>query len=592
MHLVFANNFPDAANCLLTINNVKDLAGNSIRNATANFSYHAPHNIQQYDIIIDEIMIDPTPPVGLPNNEWIELKNASSFPIDLQGFTISNMAEKSSAMPTFILQPDSFVIICTASAVTAMSTFGKTISVTNFPSLNNTEDFISLNTADGKTIHAIQYSAGWYQNKLKENGGWSLEMINPKNPCAGLANWKASTDLKGGTPGKTNSVNSNTADHDSPKLLRAFANDSLHIILSFDEPLDSLKAISINNYSVNKNINIENVACIPPLFSQVKLKLANPLLQHNIYTITAGNITDCSGNVVDYHNTAKTGLHTVADSLDIVINEILFNPKDNGVDYVELYNRSNKIINLKQTYIANQNSNGDIDNIVPLSNYDHLLFPQDFVVATSSPAIVKAQYITFNPDAFVTVNNMPSFNDDKGAVIILNAEGNTIDELIYNASWHFKLINNPQGVALERINYNAPTPSSNNWHSAATSTGRGTPTYKNSQYNTDQQLTGEISVIPAIISPDNNGTDDFATIDYQFPEAGNIASITIFDGSGKPIRNLQQNALCGTSGNYHWDGLGENNQQLPAGIYIIYTTIFNLNGKTQYFKNTIVLARN
>ncbi len=64
----------------------------------------------------------------------------------------------------------------------------------------------------------------------------------------------------------------------------------------------------------------------------------------------------------------------------------------------------------------------------------------------------------------------------------LNAQGNIIDELVYNEKWHFKLIDNDEGVALERIDYNAPTQQQDNWHSAASSVGYGTPTYKNSQY--------------------------------------------------------------------------------------------------------------
>ena len=57
------------------------------------------------------------------------------------------------------------------------------------------------------------------------------------------------------------------------------------------------------------------------------------------------------------------------------------------------------------------------------------------------------------------------------------------------------------------------------------------------------------------------------------------------------MRNLQRNALSGLKGFYRWDGLGDKNQKLPVGIYIVYTEIFNLQGKTKKFKTTIVLAK-
>ena len=115
--------------------------------------------------------------------------------------------------------------------------------------------------------------------------------------------------------------------------------------------------------------------------------------------------------------------------------------------------------------------------------------------------------------------------------------------------------------------------------------GYGTPTYRNSQYRTDQELKGDITVTPDIVSPDNDGMDDFATIDYSFPSPGYVANITIFDASGNTVRFLQRNALCGIKGNFRWDGLGEKYQKLPVGIYIIYTSVFNLDGRKKQFKN-------
>ncbi|HEY5408546.1 MAG TPA: gliding motility-associated C-terminal domain-containing protein, partial [Ginsengibacter sp.] len=203
---------------------------------------------------------------------------------------------------------------------------------------------------------------------------------------------------------------------------------------------------------------------------------------------------------------------------------------------------------------------------------------------------VKNQYITTNPDAFVTVGSMPSFSDDAGFVIILNGQGNVVDEVDYSDKWQFPLISNTEGVSLERINYDGPSVQSN-FHSAATSSGYGTPGYKNSQYSLPDDVPGDITVTPNIFSPDNDGHDDFATINYSFPSPGYVSNITIFDASGRTVRYLEKNSLNGTKGYYRWDGLDDKNRQLPQGIYIIYTEIFNAAGKKKQFKNTIVLAR-
>lgn len=583
VHLTFTNQFTNAAHYTLTVNGVKDLAGNAISNGTANFSFYIP---QQYDVVIDEIMADPSPQVGLPNNEWMELRNTSSFAINLQGWRVSNL---SGPMPSFILQPDSFVIISSGLAVPVLTQYGRVISVTNFPSLNNDGDLISLYSATGKTIHAVQYSSTWYQNELKKNGGWTLEMINTKNPCSGISNWKASTDITGGTPGKKNSADGINNDETAPKLLRAFAINNTTITLVYDEPLDSLKAATVNNYKIDNGIAAISATAVSPVFDKVNFALNTPLAEGTVYTITAANITDCRDNIISSKNSAKFGIAQEADSLDIVINEILFNPKPLGEDYVELYNRSQKIIDLSHIYIANRNSSNVISNIQQVTEENILLFPKEFMVLTSDILAVKNQYITTNPDAFINLSNMPSFPDDMGNVTILNNQGAIIDEVKYTDKWHFPLIANTEGVSLERIDYSTPSLQSS-FHSAATSSGYGTPGYKNSQYRINEEAQGTISVSPDIFSPDNDGTDDFATVNYNFPSPGYVANITIFDATGHAVRYLQRNSLNGTKGFYRWDGLDDKNRKVPQGIYIIYTEIFNAEGKKKQFKNVIVLA--
>lgn len=591
VHLTFNSNFPGTPNNQLTVNGVKDIAGNSMINQTTPIVFLTLNSIQPYDVVIDEIMAHPILQGGLPNNEWIELKNTSAAAINLSGWKINDDNGVSGAMPDFVLLSDSFVILCATSSLTAMLPFGKAIAVTAFPSLNNAGKQLWIISPRGEIIHAVNYSESWYQNELKKKGGWSLEMMDTKNPCGSGTNWKASTDLSGGTPGTKNTANAVNADSNVPRLLRAYATDSLNIVLIFNEPLDAGKAASINNYRLNDGIDMPVTATpFSPVPDKVNLRLNIPLSASKIYTITVNGVTDCTGNVIGNKNITRVGLSIVADSLDLVINEILFNPPAEGSDYVELYNRSNKIIDLKQTYVANRAANGTINNIMAVSAENYLLFPQDFILMSNDIGWVKSAYIHQNPDAFITVD-LPSFNDDKGNVVILNAQGNITDQVNYNEKWHFNLLANTEGVSLERIDYNAASQSPDNWHSASTSVSYGTPGYKNSQYHVNDGVQGEMKVLPEIVSPDNDGLDDFATINYNFPDPGYVANITIFDAAGRRIRYLQRNALCGTKGSFTWDGLGQNYQQLATGIYIVFAEVFNLKGTTKQFKLPVVLAR-
>jgi hypothetical protein len=546
---------------------------------------------QRYAIVIDEIMADPTPAIGLPNAEWIELKNTTASPFNLQNWRIGDASGQSGPFPNFILQPDSFVIISTGSAAGPLSAFGTTIPVTGFPSLDNDGDQLFLKAADGTTIHAVSYSLSWYQNEIKKEGGWSLEMIDPKNPCTGSSNWKASTNSTGGTPGKINSVNGNNPDQAAPLLKSAYTTDNTTIILVFDEPVDSLGAAALSNYSIDGGLSITGVAALPPLFNEVQLKTNAPLAANTVYTITASNVKDCQGNMVGAPDKVKTGLPADIPAGALVINEILFNPRPNASDYVEFYNNSNQIADASKLFIASRNSSGVVSSIIPLSAVPFYIFPGDYVVVTEDADNLAVNYLVQHPGAVLTLASLPSFPDDKGFVILLNQQGEIIDEVDYLDDWHFQLIANPEGVSLERIDPAAASQGAANWHSAASTAGYGTPTYKNSQYKHPADAGAAIAVTPGVFSPDSDGFDDIATIQYQVNEPGYVANVTIFDAAGRPVKNLVRNGLLGSSGYWNWDGLNDKGQKLPVGTYIILTDIFNLQGKRKTFKHTVVLAR-
>lgn len=544
----------------------------------------------RHDVVITEIMADPTPAVGLPNAEYIEIKNVSSSAFNLSGWRLSDASGTATVAASFTLLPDSAVVLCTNANVAAFSVFGRTIGVASFPSLDNDGDVLTLRSPQGRIIHSVTYTTDWYGNEAKKDGGWSLEMIDPKNPCGGKENWKASTNNLGGTPGKPNSVNGTVADAEPPQLKRAYAIDSATVVLVFNEPLDSASGAAVAAYSL-PGLSIVSAVAMAPAFQTVQLKLASPLQPSTVYTLTATNVTDCKGNAIGAYNKTRLGLPQAPGANDIVVNEILFNPKTPGSDYVEIYNRSKRVIDASKLYLANRSANGAVASLRKLSEEPFYLFPEDYLAATEDAAVLKQQYLVKNEDALLQLSSLPSYPDDEGTVVLIDLAGTVVDEVAYDKDWQFGLIDNPDGVALERIDPDGPSQNKSNWHSAAASVGYGTPTYKNSQYKLTEDVKATVDISPKIFSPDNDGHDDIATVAYKIDEPGYVANVFVFDASGRLVRQLVKNDLLGLKGAWTWDGLGENRNKLPVGTYVVFTEIFNLQGKKKGFKQAVTLAR-
>lgn len=133
----------------------------------------------RYDVVIDEIMCDPSPRAlsggGLPETEFIELKNVSLRAVNLNGWKISDATSTAAINTGFILLPDSFVIICNNSAVAMLSVFGRTLGIGSFPSLDNDGEWIALKSKEGLLIHAVDYKKSWYRNTVRSEGGIRLK---------------------------------------------------------------------------------------------------------------------------------------------------------------------------------------------------------------------------------------------------------------------------------------------------------------------------------------------------------------------------------------------------------------------------------
>ena len=549
-------------------------------------------NVLHYDVIIDEFLADPSPSVGLPSSSFIELKNVSGKAISLRNWKVSNGASTATIKKDYLLEADSFLILCPASAEDAYSAFGPALGITGFPSLNHDAGEIILTTEDGNIIHAIQYDIGWYQNELKSKGGWSLEMIDPKNPCSGFSNWIASTQSIGGTPGKLNSANDENPDHSGPELLRSVTLDSLHLLALFSEPLDSFSAEQVLNYTFSPDLG-EPAEAIPvsPIYDQVALTLKQPMIPRQVYSLTVQRVSDCALNEIGAENNCKAGLPEPPVMQDLIFNEILFNPPSYGYDYVELLNRSTEPIDLQKVFLAGRDMLGAVKDPHQLVPEQQLLFPGEYAALTENREWVMKNYTVTHPEKLFQMSSLPSMPDDQGTLLLLDESGQILDELSYDHHWHSPLLANEEGVSLERIQADQPTAQASNWTSAASSAGFGTPTDKNSESFADAEGKDLLQVEPKIFSPDNDGYQDFCFIKYHLAQNGFTANISIYDINGRAVRRLANNSTISADGSFRWDGLDDALNPLPMGHYVICVDLFTVTGKIKKFKRVVVLAK-
>jgi hypothetical protein len=579
----------NATNYTITISGITDCSGNALSPNSKAFSFY---KAQPYDIVINELMPDPDPSISLPNEEYVELKNRTNFSINLKNWNFSNLTS-SKKIPDITIEPNGYLVLVGSGVANPFyNNFGiVTYEVASFPSLLNDGTTITLSDSNNVVISSVSYSSSWYNDANKSSGGWSLEQIDANNPCGGQNNWRASTNPNGGTPSIANSVAASNADISSPSVDRVIVIDTDTIAILFTESLNLAAISNPNNYTFDNGLTSPTyVSAVAPDYKKVILKLSSPIQLGTIYNVTVLNgITDCVGNAL-INGTAPFALPEAPAPNDVVINEVLFNEPTGGVDFVELYNRSKKTINLKDLRIGSMDTlTGTLKDTEVITEDGYLLFPESYLVLSENGNTVKQKYQTINPKGFYDIDDLPSMNNDADVVTLSDKNMVVIDNLKYTEKMHFPLLVDVDGVSLERIDFNRTTDDRTNWNSASEGVGFATPAYRNSQYLQADGGSG-VSIPNPLFSPDNDGYNDVLNISYKLNETGIAANIFIYDSKGRQIRHLIKNEQLSMDGVISWNGINDNNEKAAIGIYVVYVELFNLSGKINKYKLSCTLA--
>lgn len=568
---------------------------------------------QPNEVVITEIYTDVTPVVGLPAIKFLEIYNRSTKPFDMSGWSIRKINSSGAFSSTYsfdlprVLLPGQYLVLCPTSGLPQYEAIVSNVMGAGSLSFNISSDHIALVDAEGVILDRVSYSDAWYRDNLKKEGGWSLEKIDVNYICANDLNWKASNDPAGGTPGRLNSNSGVFSDLEIPQLVNAYLVSRDTIALVFNESMDYLTSLDPSNYFVDGGIGQPQNVIYPNQavyqYDVVYLVTSTSMDSNKIYTVTMVNLKDCPGNTIVNAIATQVAIPVTPGVKDVLINEILFNPYTGRNRFVEIYNNSDKIVDLSKMYLAEVVSGIDsIQGTKLLSATPRLFFPKTYLCLTPN---VKDQLDVYQPREnarFLEIPSIPAYNSTKDEVLLIYADGLVspvtsttplvrLDQLYYEEAYHFPDLVSKKGVSLERINFEGDTQNKDLWHSAASTVNYATPGYENSQ-QLRPQSSGTVSVFPETFSPDGDGFEDILSINYKFTISGLNARINIYDAIGNRVKVLRPNFLLETEeGFVAWDGTNDNGNKAPVGVYlVVFEVVQPSNGNREVYKVPCVLA--
>ncbi|MEM8887020.1 MAG: lamin tail domain-containing protein, partial [Bacteroidota bacterium] len=472
--LTLANPLLSGNTYRMEVSGLSDLAGNPMPGTqTQSFDYLEIEEAFIFDVIINEIFADPTPSQGLPEAEFMELLNRSNKALDLQNWSISN-GSTVGILPSHILNPGEILILARDTDAARYTPLGTTISPSNWTTLVNSGDNLGLRSADGVLIDTVDYEPAWFRDEFKAAGGFSLERINPDNlVCPSKANWAATVNAQGGTPGAFNSIFNPNPENDPPALASVAVLDPQTLELCFDEPMDAADLNNISLYNLTGIGAPQTAEAQGPDFECVRLSFATALQLGQIYQLEVdGSVADCSGNSMGAMSSLPVVLARPAQASEVVFTELFpdFTPSEGlpDAEFVEIYNRTAEVLDLSGAVLTDGGGFALIPNLQ--------IFPDEYVILCKLDDAEEFEAFgkTLGLDGF------PSLGNATDSLTFFALNGDVLDFVYYSDDWYGDPDKASGGFSLEKIDpeyldCNQPQ----NWRASEALAG-GTPGNENS----------------------------------------------------------------------------------------------------------------
>ena len=292
----------------------------------------------------------------------------------------------------------------------------------------------------------------------------------------------------------------------------------------FSESLDEASATILANYLVDLGIGNPMSAELDGLdASLVHLTFTSPFPNGVEHFITINLVEDLAGNPMALPQVLPF-MYFVPELTvenDVIFTEILPDPNPvialPEVEFVEIYNRSTKIIDLAGWTLN--------DNTSTATFPSYILNPNEYVVICGI-----GEGVLFGIANFIELDGLPTLTNAEDDLVLKNEVAIQMDSIHYFQSWYNDASKQDGGWTMERKHLNSPCSDENNWGASINLSG-GTPGLQNSIWtDLDDVIAPSISSFLVLSNTEiavvfNESMD--TTVDLSVVSSPSLASLSI-----------------------------------------------------------------
>jgi hypothetical protein len=531
-------------------------------------------------IVINEIMAAPSGDIP----EWIEGFNRSADTVRIDGWKISdNGTTKALLTGGRMLIPPQELFVVTTDTMQFLTVYPQTAILyqASFSGLNNTTpDAVVLYDDRNEVMDSIFYRPSW-----GVNGSASLQRYDTEQFGSDSANWRSAVP----TPGSVNSIARKRMDAELHRVTVERTTEGLALRATVRnigrEPITGAFVRMELPESIDEDLSSLPLPALAP-YETSAVSFAWKTDRHGTARVTIRGVVPADERMEN--DTAVISAAFPFPRQSMVINEILYEPLSGDAEFVELMNRSPDTLDAEGWKLLDQPGSTGSRAVMLLSDTVLKIPPNGFLVIASD-----SSFLTRYPEADrkrTVIHPSLSLSNSGEDLVLADLTGTGIDSVRYSPQWHLRSVPSA-GRSLERINPGLPSNDGKNWSSSASRNG-ATPHVSNSIYTAAVSTHSSTTLSPNPFSPDNDGHEDFLSINYSLPAASSMIRIRIYDVTGRQIRRLVQNEPSGSTGSVLWNGLDDDGRRVRIGMYIILLeALDNFGGTVRTMKDVAVVAR-